>query len=139
LQNDGNPWRGMVYGMTSRVGWSVKSDPRPLWDLWTRVGMQGTEMIGYWSAHCPVKTNSDKVLVTVYKKKGLAVLSMASWADTTASVKLQIDWNLLGMDQNKVSITAPAIKDFQSQHDFAKDQMITVEKNKGWLLLIKEN
>ena len=139
LQNDGNPWRGMVYGMTSRLGWSDKSDPRPLWDLWVQAGMQGTEMIGYWSAHCPVKTNNDKVLVTVYKKKGLAVLSMASWVDTTASVKLQIDWNALGINENKASITAPAIKNFQSAHDFAKDEMITVEKNKGWLLLIKEN
>jgi len=139
LQNDGNPWRGMVYGMTSRLGWSDKSDPRPLWDLWVQAGMQGTEMIGYWTAHCPVKTNNDKVLVTVYKKKGLAVLSMASWADTTATVKLQIDWNALGINENKASITAAAIKNFQSAHDFAKDEMITVEKNKGWLLLIKED
>lgn len=139
LQGDGNPWRGMVYGMTSRLGWSDKSNPAPIWNLWNEVGMQGTEMIGYWSSHCPVKTNNDKVLVTVYKKKGFALLSLASWADSTAQVKLQIDWNALGIDENKATITAPEIKDFQPQQSFAKDDMITVEKNKGWLLVIKEN
>jgi hypothetical protein len=139
LQNDGNPWRGMVYGMTSRLGWSDKSDPRPIWDLWKEIDMQHTDMIGYWSSHCPVKTNNDKILVTVYKKKGLALLSVASWADTDASIKLQIDWSALGMDGSRATISAPGIKDLQPQRDFGKDEMITVEKNKGWLLLIKEN
>ena len=139
LQGDGNPWRGMIYGMTSRLGWSDKSNPQPLWRLWNDAGIQGSEMIGYWSSHCPVKTNNDKILVTVYKKKGLALLSIASWADTTAQVKLQIDWKALGIDEGKATIIAPAIKDFQPQQNFTKDEMITVEKNKGWLLLLKEN
>ena len=138
LQGDGNPWRGMVYGMTSRLGWSDKSDPRPIWNLWNGIGMKGTAMIGYWSSHCPVKTNNDKVLVTVYKKKGFALLSLASWADTTAQVKLQIDWNALGISENTASITAPEIINFQPPHSFEKDEMITVEKNKGWLLIVRE-
>ncbi|HTE11009.1 MAG TPA: glycoside hydrolase domain-containing protein, partial [Chitinophagaceae bacterium] len=139
LQGDGNPWRGMVYGMTNRLGWSDKSDPRSIWSLWKELGMQGTEMIGYWSSHCPVKTNNDKVLVTVYKKKGFALLSVASWADSTTRVKLQIDWHALGIDETKASITAPQIKNFQPPHSFAKDEMISVEKNKGWLLVVREN
>jgi len=138
LQEDGNPWRGMVYGMTSRLGWSANSDPRPLWNLWGELGMQGTEMIGYWSSHCPVKTNNDKVLVTVYKKKGFALLSIASWADSTTNIQLQADWKSLGIDEQRAVITAPAIKDFQPAHVFTKDEMITVEKNKGWLLVVRE-
>jgi len=139
LQGDGNPWRGMVYGMTSRLGWSDKSNPRPLWNVWNEVGMQGTEMLGYWSSHCPVKSNNSNVPVTVYKKKGFALLALANWADTTARVRLQVDWKALGIDENSASITAPGIKDFQQQQNFAKDEIITVEKNKGWLLVIRDN
>ncbi len=139
LQDDGNQWRGMVYGMTSRLGWSDKSNPRPLWNVWKELGMQQTEMIGYWSSHCPVKTDNDKVLATVYKKKGMALVSIASWADNTTQVKLQIDWKALGLDENKTVITAPAIEGFQPQQTFLKNDMITVEKSKGWLLLLKEN
>ncbi|MEO5682315.1 MAG: glycoside hydrolase domain-containing protein [Chitinophagaceae bacterium] len=138
LQGDGNPWRGMIYGMTSRLGWSNKSDPQPIWKLWHELEMKGTEMIGYWSSQCPVKTSNEKVLVTVYKKKGLALLSIASWADSTAQVKLQIDWKSLGIDESKATLTAPAIADFQQGHPFAKEEMITVEKNKGLLLVLKE-
>ncbi|MDQ2753219.1 MAG: DUF6067 family protein, partial [Bacteroidota bacterium] len=67
LQGGGNPWRGMIYGMTNRMPWSDNADPRPIWKVWDKFGMQGTKMIGYWSDNCPVKTNNDKVLATVYK------------------------------------------------------------------------
>ncbi len=138
LQGDGNPWRGMIYGMTSRLGWSDKSDPRPLWKAWNEMGLAGSDMIGYWSSHCPVKTSNDKVLATVYKKKGMALLSLASWADTTVSIQLKIDWKSLGLDESRSTITAAAISGFQPAKNFAKDELITVEKNKGWLLLVKE-
>ncbi len=138
LQGDGNQWRGMLYGMTSRLGWSDKSDPSPLWKLWNDVGMEGTEMLGYWSSHCPVTTGNSKVPATVYRKKGMALIALASWADTTTQVQLKIDWKALGLDENKVRITAPEIASFQAQHNYLKDEGITVEKNRGCLLLLRE-
>ena len=92
LQDGGNPWRGMVYGMTNRLPWSDNADPRNIWKLWDTFKIKGSEMIGYWSENCPVKTSNDKVLATVYKKNGTALISIASWADTDVKVKLNIDW-----------------------------------------------
>ncbi len=66
LQDGGNPWRGMIYGMTNRMPWSDNADPRPIWKLWDDFGIKGSSMIGYWSENCPVKTNNEKVLCTVY-------------------------------------------------------------------------
>ena len=139
LQGDGNLWRGMLYGMTNRLGWSASSDPKPIWDLWNQVGMQGMEMLGYWSGNCPVKTNQEKVLATVYRKKGTALISIASWADTTTLLNLSIDWKRLGVDETKAIIRAPAIKNFQAGGTYAKNEPITIEKGKGLLLVIKEN
>ncbi|HWB24748.1 MAG TPA: glycoside hydrolase domain-containing protein [Chitinophagaceae bacterium] len=138
LQGDGNLWRGMIYGMTNRLGWSAKSDPRPIWKLWNEIGMHGIEMIGYWSSHCPVKTSNDKVLATVYKKKDLALISIASWADTDVNVQLNIDWKALGIEENKATIIAPAIENFQPGKTFIKDEKIPVKKNEGWLIVVKE-
>ena len=45
LEGGGNPWRGMLYGMTGR---SPRVDNGPLWKLWDSFGMQNSEMIGYW-------------------------------------------------------------------------------------------
>ena len=138
LEKDGNPWRGMVYGMTNRLGWSAGSNPEPIWKTWDAFGIEGSEMVGYWSSHCPVKTDNKNVLATVYKKKGEALIALASWADTTTNVQLQFDWQALGINPSKATIQAPAITNFQPMRSFKYGEPIPVEKNKGWLLVVKE-
>jgi hypothetical protein len=138
LQDGGNPWRGMVYGMTNRMPWSSNADPRPIWKLWDTFGIKGSQMIGYWSENCPVKTNNDKVLATVYKKNGTALISIASWADTDVKVKLNIDWKKLGINPAKATITAPEVANFQPAQTFTANDEIPVTKGKGWLLIIKQ-
>ena len=118
LQDGGNPWRGMIYGMTNRMPWSDNADPRPIWKVWDDFGMKGSSMIGYWSENCPVRTNNDKVIATVYKKNGAALIAIASWASEDANVQLQIDWKKLGIDPTKSTITAPAITNFQPAGNF---------------------
>jgi len=137
LEKGGNPWRGMVYGMTNRMPWSDNADPRPIWKVWDQFGMQGTEMIGYWSPRCPVKTSNKNVLATVYKKKGTALVSIASWAETDVSVKLNIDWRSLGIDPANATITAPDVDKFQSAAIYHPGDEIPIAKNKGLLLMIK--
>ncbi|KAF2331882.1 hypothetical protein DM444_11610 [Flavobacterium ginsenosidimutans] len=137
LQDGGNPWRGMVYGMTNRLPWSDGADPRNIWKLWDSFGIKGSEMIGYWSENCPVKTNNDKVLATVYKKNGTALISIASWADADVNVKLNIDWKKLGINPAKATISAPEVTNFQPAKTFTAKDEITVPKGKGWLLIVK--
>ena len=137
LQDGGNPWRGMIYGMTNRMPWSDNADPRPIWKIWNDFGIKGSEMIGYWSENCPVKTSNDKVLATVYKKNGTALISIASWADDDVKVKLTIDWKKLGINPAKATITAPEINNFQPAQIFSAKDELPVTKGKGWLLIIK--
>lgn len=137
LEGGGNPSRGMIYGMTNRLPWSDNADPRPIWKVWDNFGMKGTQMIGYWSENCPVKTNNDKVLATVYKKKGKALISIASWAENDVDVQLKIDWKKLGIDPSKATIIAPEVKNFQQAKTFNLNETIKVEKGKGWLLIVK--
>ncbi len=138
LQDGGNPWRGMIYGMTNRLPYDGIADPRPLWKVWDEFGMKGSAMIGYWSGHCPVTTSNPQVLVTVYQKKDAALISLASWAAADTSVKLVIDWAKLGIDPTKAVITIPEIKNFQSAGVLAVGGELRVEKGKGFILLLKE-
>ena len=39
LEKGGNPWRGMLFGATSRLPWA--GDPRPLWKAWDAFGLEG--------------------------------------------------------------------------------------------------
>ena len=137
LEGGGNPWRGLIYGMTNRMPWTENSDPRPIWKAWDDFGMQGTKMIGYWSPSCPVKTDQDKVLATVYQKQGAVLVSLASWAQQDTTVKLQIDWKKIGIDSSRATIEAPEIANFQPHRTFHPGDPISIQKGRGWLLVIK--
>ena len=73
LQDGGNKWRGMLYGMTARMPW--RDDIGPLWRLWDEFGIAEARMIGYWEKDCPVRTDQPGVLATVYTRPGKTLVS----------------------------------------------------------------
>lgn len=138
LQHDGNPWRGMVFGMTNRLGWSPGSDPRGLWKLWDGFGIEQADMIGWWVHDTPVKTGRDDVLATSYVRMGKKTLiALASWAPEKTDVKLAIDWKALGLSKNKVKLVATSVDGFQPAATFRPGDAIPVEPGKGWLLVVE--
>jgi hypothetical protein len=136
LQGGGNPWRGMIYGMTARLGWG--GEPRPVWKLWDEFGIRDARMIGYWDESCPVKTDRPNVLATAYVKQGKTLVSLASWAPETVECRLSIDWKALGLDPQKAHLFAPAIESFQRAALFSPDDPIPVYPARGWLLVIDQ-
>ena len=136
LEGGGNPWRGMLYGMTGR---SPRVDNGPLWKLWDSFGMQHSEMIGYWVKDNPVKTNSEKTLATIYRHTGeKTLISLATWEDTDAKVTLSVDWTALGLDPSKVTLYAPEIENFQPETTWKPGDEITVPKGKGLLISVQQ-
>ena len=141
LQGGGNPWRGMVYGMTARLPWSTDGmvcDPKDIWKVWDSFGIADSKMIGYWDTNSVVKTSDPNVLATAYLRKGKTLISLASWAPTSVNVKLMIDWKALGLHPGKVKLIAPAINKFQPEAIFSPADSIPVEPTKGWLLITEE-
>ncbi|MCX6570725.1 MAG: DUF6067 family protein [Candidatus Aminicenantes bacterium] len=143
LQDGGNPWRGMVFGMTSRLPWA--GDPRPLWKVWDEFGITASEMVGWWVEKNPVKTGNAKVLATAYIKRGdgkaartSVLVALASWAKEPVDARLAIDWKTLGLDPKKVILRAPAIENFQPAAELRPGDAIRVEPGKGLLLVLTE-
>ncbi len=133
LEGGGNPWRGMLFGMTGR---SPRVDNGPLWKLWDSFGMQNSEMIGYWVKDNPVKTGSGKTLATIYRHMGSKTLiSLATWEDADAKVKLSVDWGKLGLDPSKVTLHAPSIENFQQEGSWKPGDEIIIPKGKGLLII----
>lgn len=135
LQDGGNPYRGMIYGMTTRM--YGDRDPRPLWKFFDEYDIGNCKMLGYWVKNCPVKTNNEKIKATVYQKEGQTIISLASWEDKDTNIRLSIDWKVLGLDPEKAKIEAPAIKDFQKEKEYDPEKPIFVSKGKGLLLVLK--
>ncbi len=137
LQDGGNQWRGLIYGMTSRAPWS--GNPTNIWKLEDEFGIQDAEMIGYWVPDCPVKTGRPDILATVYKAKGKAMIAIASWAAGPARIALDIDWKALGIDPAKAKLTLPEVGGgFQKAGTLTRDQSFTVPMGKGVVIVISE-
>jgi len=136
LQDGGNPWRGMIYGMTNRLPWSGKN-PADIWKVWDAFGLGESRMVGYWVDSNPVKTDNPDVLATAYVKKDEVLISLASWARGPLTCRLNIDWKALGLDPGRAKLRAPAIPDFQFETSFAPGDPIPFEVGKGWLLILK--
>jgi len=136
LEKGGNPWRGMLFGMTNRLPWSESADPRPIWKAWDDFGMQGTRMIGWWAEGSPVTTDRADVPATVYAKQGSALVALASWADADVEVKLAVDWRALGIDPARAEIVAPRVEGFQEERRFAATEAIPVRRGRGWMLIL---
>jgi len=140
LNKGGNPWRGIIYGMTSRLGWETEGvicDPRPIWKVFDAFGIADAKMIGYWDKHAVVSTSNTKVLATAYVKNGKALVAIASWDDKPTAVTLNIDWKAMGLSPGKIKLYAPAIKNFQQEKVFSINEPITVPPAKGWILIIE--
>lgn len=135
LQDGGNPYRGMIYGMTGRE--RHPSTPY-IWQLWDDFGIGDAEMIGYWRKDCPVRTDHPDVLVTVYRKRGRSLLALASWAKEDVQVRLRIDWQALGLHPERCRLVAPPVLHLQPPAEFSPDQPIPVSAGKGWLLVLEE-
>jgi hypothetical protein len=142
LQDGGNPWRGMVFGMTARLPWA--GDPRPLWKIWDDFGIAGSEMIGWWVEANPVKTGNRGILATSYVRRGdgkgagpAVLIALASWAKEPVDIQPTIDWRKLGIDPKKAVLRAPAIDKFQDAAEFKPGEPIRVEPARGWLLLLR--
>ena len=88
LQDGGNPWRGLVFGMTARLPWA--GDPRPLWKVWDEFGIAESEMVGWWVETNPVKTGNPNVLATSFIRRGKGgngtMIALASWAKEPVDV-----------------------------------------------------
>jgi hypothetical protein len=135
LQACGNPFRGMVYGMSTRYYGSCK--PMNIWKIWNYFGMSGSEYIGYWDKANPVKTGNDEILASVYLKKDKIMIALGSWAKSDQPVSLNIDWEKAGLDPKNVKIEIPDIDGLQKKGSADLKNLI-VSASQGLIIIISQ-
>ncbi len=137
LQHGGNAWRGMVFGITNRLGWHQEK-PDHIWKFWDKHRIVDMEMLGFWDANCPVKPSNPKVKATVFKGDNKTLISMANWTDKDQSTRIQIDWPNLDLDPQKVIGKIPYLENFQEARDFQINEVLQLEGGKGFILLLEQ-
>jgi hypothetical protein len=114
LQDGGHPYRGMLFGMTSRF--YGKTDPRPVWAMMNDFGIAESRMRGYWLKDTPVRTGHPKLLATTYLKPGGALIAIGSWSEVDEQISLAMDLKAMGLTGD-LRVYAPAVPGLQEFRD----------------------
>ena len=164
IYKDGSPatwlveYSGIPFGLTSGMYWqemnryramlygSTGNHDSNMWRFWDDVGIQNSEMIGYWKTNNPVKTGHRNVLATVYKMDDKAMVAMASWAKEEVTVTLQIDKRALGLKSELLKVAKVRIDPAGTSGDdsfalnFTEMDKVTlsVKPADGAIVLIKD-
>jgi len=137
LEGGGNPWRGMVYGITTRAGWT-KNPPSEMWKFWDEHKIADKIMIGYWEKDCPVTCSNPSVKASVYNGTDEVIISVANWTGQEAETSLSLDRAKLGLDGAGSEANIPEIKDFQAGRAGVSLDKLTIPGKKGYLIIIKK-
>ena len=137
LQGGGNPWRGMVYGITNRAGWG--GDPTEIWKFWDQYHIMEKQMIGYWDPENPVKSSNELVKATLYKGPEQCIIAVANWEKKDQNSSISIDWDHLGIDKSQCNYLIPAIPGFQKEQSPASLERLLIPGGKGYLIVIRKN
>jgi len=136
LQDGGNPWRGMVYGMSNRGGWTGDS-PDHIWRFWDKYDIKNKKMIGYWDDDNPVTVDNDSVKVTVYTGSKESVISIANFGSTDQKCSLDINFQKLRYKKSDYNFFIPEIYGYQPAMQLNSLDHLQIPAKKGYLVIIK--
>ncbi|MEO8221927.1 MAG: glycoside hydrolase domain-containing protein [Specibacter sp.] len=131
LEGGGNPWRGLVFGMTGRA---PRVDNRALWSFWAGHGLANAPMVGHWAVDVPVRSSHPEVLATSWLTPSGLVTALASWAPEPVSVTLEFAPEFAHLAT--AAAVAPFVDGFQDAATFAPGTAITVTPRRGVVLVV---
>ena len=131
----GNPFRGLLFGMTGRHG--VNGETEGLWRFFDEMRLGDMEFSGWWDDACPVKVvGAPEVLASVWKGKDSAVLVVANFSKDKRTVSFSFDASRLGFDGTKAVWSRPQIDGVQTASpapDFSSP--VEIPGGKGMILV----
>ncbi|MEA3211622.1 MAG: hypothetical protein QOE70_4679 [Chthoniobacter sp.] len=136
LQGGGNPWLGLTFGMTNRLGW--QGDPRAIWKLWDDFGVREAEFIGWWDSTSPVQTDVPGVKATIWKKPGRTLVVVGNFGDQSVRTRLAIDWPALGLHAEKASLFAPEMPKLQPELVLRPGDPIAIAAKRSLTFILDE-
>lgn len=136
LEGGGNPWLGLVFGTTGRLGWG--GNPSEVWKLWDDFGVQNSEFTGWWAAdECPVQSPDPAVKASVWKKPEATMVAVANFSSESKPASLAINWQALGLDPAKAKLFFPALTHMRQKAAWlSPDRLPILRPHSGMVFII---
>ena len=134
----GDPFRGLLFGMTDRLGWG--GNPTGLWRFFDETRLVDAELVGWWDEANPVSvTGAPDVKASVWKGAACTVLVIANFANEPRTATFAFDQAKLGFDGAQAGWEHPAIAHVQeagSAPDFKSP--VALPANGGFILVARK-
>lgn len=160
LEGGGNPFRGMLFGMTARCGWSQGGTSSTIWEsIWKPFGIEHSRLFGFWDPRCPVVTEYDEIPASVYvNDAGDVLVCLASWYAFDVETAISVDREALGLC-GEYELYAPQICEMkpydrllpwdrgdlstpegylQEERVFREGESIPVKSGGGYMLFLRQ-
>ncbi len=127
-----NPWKGLVFGMTTRLGWTdepERADPSNLWRIFDEYELADCELIGFWDDRNKVECSSSAVKATLYKRGENKYIALANFSNEDVKTKLN------GKDVAGYRLYCPFIECFQEEKTLGEE--IALPRNQGLFIIVK--
>lgn len=115
LENGGDLYCGMLYGMSNRYGWGVRNTDK-IYRVWDEFDISNSLMLGYWHSKNPFSTDNKNVLVTAYKNGEDYLVCAYNFSNKTEKFSFKVDDSLLGNKLKDYNIQPMAL----SKSEFVK-------------------
>ena len=84
-----------------------------------------------------MNTNYEDVKATVYVKSDKTLIAIGNFDNIERNVRLDIDWDILGIDLRNVTLTTPEIKKLQKARNYTIKEGIPIKPKEGKLLILQ--
>lgn len=122
-----NPWKGLLFGMTTRLGWCEEADPTNMWKVFDEYALSDGEIIGWWDERNEFVCDCAQVLVTEYWVNGKRYLAAANFGEEDKVFSLRLK------SGEKTCFYAPYIEKFQEE--MRTDGKFALPAGKGLFLI----
>lgn len=129
MMYDGNRWRGLLFGMTSRYGWHEDADPKPVWNIIDEYNLKDCRLIGFWNDENKVVLSNPNVYASTYVDNNNTYIALANWSDKEQECTI----NLCG--EQDYNFIAPEIQGFQNQQ-IVNNNKVIIPAEQGLFLVV---
>ena len=126
LQNGGNQWEGLNFGMTNRYGWIEEFSPTTVWNIFDKY-LYKTELIGFWNDENPIILSNNNIKASLYTKQDADYIVVSNPTDSVQQTTISF---------KNARLFIPYIKDFQDKMDY--HGQISIPPHKGYLIIAEK-
>lgn len=131
MMDTGNQYRGLLFGMTNRLGWETnESDPLNVWKIFDDYNLGEAELVGWWDDRNGVVLSNPIIRASEYRVKNKRYIAIANFSNEEQKTDIYLK------GENDYYFYAPEIERFQKEQ--TAENVIKLGGKQGLFLIVEQ-